>query len=92
MLCLQSSEHLVENRAVESFLVLEVVIQQRLVDSGSARDGVSAGPGHAFTGKFADRGLQDGGPAFFGRPREPRRDLEVWFSWRSLTLINQLVR
>ncbi len=63
---LQSAEDLVEHGAVEGFLVLEVVVQQSLVDSGSARDGVGACPGYAFAGKFTDRGLQDGGPAFFG--------------------------
>ncbi len=63
---LEPSKDLVQHRGVESFLVLEVVIEQGLVDAGGAGDGVSAGPGHAFAGKFTDGSLQDGGPAFFG--------------------------
>ncbi len=57
---------MVEDRTVKRFLVLEVVIEQGLIDSGSARDGVGARPGYAFAGEFTDRSLQDGGPAFFG--------------------------
>ncbi len=66
MLSCQTAKDVIEDGAVKRFLVLEVVIQQGLVDSGSARDGVGARPGHAFAGEFTDRGLQDGGPAFFG--------------------------
>ncbi len=83
MLSVKSAEHLIENRAVERFLVLEVVVQQRLVDSGGARDGVGARPGHAFAGEFPDRGLQDGGAAFFGL--SPGAQIAIWrerLSWR----------
>ncbi len=62
----QTAKDVIEDGAVKSFLVLEVVVQQCLVDSGSARDGIGARPGHAFTGEFSDRSLQDGGAAFFG--------------------------
>ena len=66
MLSFRSAEDVIEDRAVKRFFVLEVVIQQGLVDSGGARDGVGARPGYAFAGEFTDRSLQDGGPAFFG--------------------------
>ena len=88
----QSAEDVVEDGAVECFLVLEVVIQQSLVDSGGARDGVGACPGHAFTGKFTDRGLQDGGPAFFGPSAGAQARFGECGFHACLTLINQLVR
>ena len=88
--CRQTSKNLIEDSGVKSFLVLEVVVEQSFVDSGSAGDGIGAGPGDAFTGKFAHRGLQDGSPAFFG----PSAGAEARFGRAVFggILINRLVR
>ena len=66
--CLHPGKRVVEHRAVERFLVLEVVIEQRLVDARLARDGVGAGSGNAVLGKLLRRRLQDGGAAFLRLP------------------------
>src|SRR5580692_5545421 len=61
----QASEDLVEDGGIEGFLILEIVVKQRLVDAGRAGDGIDAGARHAFAGKLAHRGLQNGGTALF---------------------------
>ena len=92
MLSVRSAEDEIEDGAVKRFLVLEVVIQQCLVDSGSARDGISARTGYAFTGKFTHRCLQDGGPAFFGASAGAQARFGECGFHVCLALINQLVR
>src|ERR1035437_4475448 len=55
----QPDKKLIEHRAVQRFLVPKVVIQQRLVDPGSSRDGIHARPRETFLGKFAKRRLEN---------------------------------
>ena len=42
------------------FLVVKVVVEQRLVDAGGFGDGVDARAGQAFLGELGQRGLEDG--------------------------------
>jgi hypothetical protein len=69
-----SAKHLVEHGAVHGFFVFEVVVEQGLVHAGGTRDGVGAGAGHPFLGKFTDGRFQDGGAAFFGAAAGAKAD------------------
>src|SRR5438105_9620926 len=59
----QSGKNLVENGAIERLFILEVVIEQSLVDAGSAGDGIGAGTGYTCACKLADCRLQYCGAA-----------------------------
>ncbi len=49
-------EEVLQGRAVKGFLVVKVVIEQRLVDARSFGDGIDAGPGQAFLGELGQSG------------------------------------
>src|SRR5664280_1663947 len=67
----QSDEKLIEHRAVQRFLVTEVVIQQCLVDFSGSGDGVHARARETFLGEFAKRRLEDGAAAGLGLAAGP---------------------
>ena len=56
---------MVEHRFVQCILVLEVVIEQRLVDVRRARDRVGPSARNSMLGKFRNRRLEDCCPALF---------------------------
>ena len=53
-------EEAIEDLSVERFLVLEVVIEQRLVDGGGFGDSVHASAGQTFLPELHQGGPQDG--------------------------------
>src|SRR5579864_2199077 len=61
-----SGKDFVQHRLIKRFLVFEVVIEQRLVDSRGTRNRICARCGNPFARKFPDRGFQNSGPALFG--------------------------
>src|ERR1035437_1498995 len=67
----QPDEKLIEHRAVQRFLVTEVVIQQCLVDLSGSGDGVHARTRKALLGKFAKRRLENRAPARLGLAAGP---------------------
>ena len=62
----QAFEETIEHRAVERLLVVEVVIQQRLVHPGGFGDSIDPGARQAFAAELHQRGLQDGLAATVG--------------------------
>ena len=86
----QPNEKLIEHGIVECFFVAEVVIQQGFVYTGSCSNGVRARPGQALLGKFAERCLENRGPACLRlAPGSPRAAIGPG---SAIFLINQLVR
>src|SRR4029077_12250221 len=69
-----STKNFVENSLVKGFLVLEVVIKQRLIHPGGTGNRLSAGAGHAFTGELADGRFQDSGTTFLRLPAGAETD------------------
>ena len=63
---LQAREGVIQNRAVERFLIFEVVVEQGLVDAGLAGDGVGAGSGYSVGGELVSCGLENRGAALLG--------------------------
>src|SRR5215467_1678731 len=71
---LQNSEHvggllsegMIECRPVECFFVSEVIVEQRLVDLGSAGNGIGTGAINAVRRKFLYRSMEDRLTSFFG--------------------------
>ena len=59
----EAAEDGLQRGRVQTFLVLEVVVEQRLVDPGGLGDGRGARSGHALGGEFGDGLLQNGGAA-----------------------------
>src|SRR5207302_10883492 len=60
------AESVVHGRAVKRLLVLVVVIEEGLVDAGSAGDGVGARAGDAVAGELLDGSLQNGVTGLLG--------------------------
>ncbi len=54
----KAREETLQRRAVQRLLVVEVVIEQRLVDAGGFGDGIDARAGQAFLGELRQRGLR----------------------------------
>ena len=60
-----SAKNLVKHSIVQSFFVLEVVIDQCLIYPCQACDCVGAGPGNALARELTNCGFENGGAAFF---------------------------
>ena len=75
----EAAEDGLQRGGVQAFLVLVVVVEQRLVDPGGLGDGRGAGPGHALGGELGDGLLQNGGAA--GRRVARAGSVPVW-KWR----------
>src|SRR6185437_16695395 len=83
----QTGKYFVEHRLIKRFFVFEVVIKQRLIDSGRTSDRLRARAGDAFSREFAYCGLQDRGPTLFRAPARSKPS----FGDVSHLLTNQLV-